>query len=217
MASAAEVKLDNGRTVRIAQETRYPWDGAVKMTVDPDQSAALTIHVRIPGWARNEPVPGDLYRFADKSAAKVGLKVNGKAAPIQVEKRYVSLSREWKRGDVIELNLPMPVRRVLANEQVAEDRGRVALERGPIVYAVEWADNPKGQVRDLILPDTERLTAEFKPALLNGVTVVKGKALSGRSEQAFTAIPYYAWANRGRGEMIVWIRNHEPATGPDGK
>ena len=223
MASTAEIKLDNGRTVKIAQDTRYPWDGAVRMTVDPDQSAALTIHVRIPGWARNEPVPGDLYRFADKPAGNVLLKVNGKAVPMQLEKGYVSLQRTWKAGDTIELHLPMPVRRVVANSEVADDRGRVAIERGPLVYAAEWADNANGRVRNLMLPDQARLTAEFKPALLKGVTVVKGKAVAlavdgqgktARSEQEFTAIPYYAWANRGKGEMIVWLPNSESSAKP---
>jgi DUF1680 family protein len=218
MASNAEIKLDNGRTVKIAQETRYPWEGAAKITVNPDQKAALTIHVRIPGWARNEPVPGDLYRYADKSADKVSLKVNGKAVPIQVEKGYATLHRTWKAGDSIELNLPMPVRRVVANDQVAADRGRVAIERGPIVYAAEGADNANGRVRNLLLPDKEHLTAEFKPELLNGVMVIKGKAIElgpngqngvPKTVQEFTAIPYYAWANRGRGEMIVWLPREE--------
>jgi DUF1680 family protein len=227
MASTAEIKLDNGRTVKIAQETRYPWEGAVKMTVHPDQTSPLTIHVRIPGWARNEPVPGDLYSYTDKSAGRVSLKVNGKAVPIQVEKGYVSLNRTWKAGDTIELSLPLPVRRVVANDQVAADRGRVAIERGPIVYAAEWTDNPNGRVRNLMLPDKEHLTAEFKPELLHGVTVVKGKAIAladdghgriTRTEQEFAAIPYYAWANRGRGEMMVWFPRDEasarPATHP---
>jgi DUF1680 family protein len=218
MASNAEIKLDNGRTVKIAQETRYPWDGAVKMTVNPDQKAALTMHVRIPGWARNTPIPGDLYSYADKSADKVSLKVNGKAVPIQVEKGYATLHRTWKAGDSIELNLPMPVRRVVANDQVAADRGRVAIERGPIVYAAEGADNANGRVRNLLLPDKEHLTAEFKPELLNGVMVVKGKAIElgpngqngvPKTVQEFTAIPYYAWANRGRGEMTVWLPREE--------
>jgi hypothetical protein len=223
MTSTAEIKLDNGRIVKMAQDTRYPWDGAVKMTVTPDQSAPLTINVRIPGWARNEPVPSDLYRFADKSTDPVVLKVNGKPVPIQVEKGYVAVSHTWKAGDIIELNLPMPVRRVVANDQVAADHGRVALQRGPIVYAAEWPDNPNGRVRNLMLPDNEHLTAEFKPALLKGVTVVKSKAVAlafdaqgkvTKTEQEFTAIPYYAWANRGSGQMLVWIPNSEANAKP---
>jgi DUF1680 family protein len=223
MASNAEIKLDAGRTVRMTQETRYPWDGAVRMTVNPDQAGPLTVHVRIPGWARNEPVASDLYRYADKAPAAPVLKVNGKPALLQIEKGYVALTRDWKTGDTIELDLPMPVRRVLANDQVAADRGRVALERGPVVYTAEWVDNPGGKVRSLMLPDSAKLTAEFQPALLKGVTVIKGKAVAlsydakgtvQKSAGNFTAIPYYAWANRGRGQMTVWIPNSEASARP---
>jgi DUF1680 family protein len=223
MASSADIKLDNGRTLQIVQDTRYPWDGAVKMTVNPDQAVTATIHVRIPGWAHDQPVPGDLYHFADKSPAAVTLKVNGRKVPATLDKGYVALNHTWKKGDTIELNLPMPVRRVIANPQVAADRGRVAIERGPIVFAAEWADNADGRVRNLMLPDSAKLTAEFRPALLNGVEVVKGTAVSlasdgqgriNRTQQDFTAIPYYAWANRGKGEMIVWLPSSEQTARP---
>ena len=218
VGSTAEIKLDNGRQVKMLQETRYPWDGDVRMTVSPDRNSDLTIKVRIPGWARNEAVPSNLYRFGDSVSEQVALKVNGAPIPINVEKGYVSIRRKWKRGDLIELNLPMPVRRIMANELVQADRGRIALQRGPIVYAAEWPDNPDGRVRNLVLPDGAKLTAEFRPALLSGVEVVKAKAISlaydaqgqiTRKEQDFTTIPYYAWANRGAGEMIVWIPKDE--------
>jgi hypothetical protein len=222
-ASTADIRMDNGQTVKMSQETRYPWDGAVKMRVAPERAARFTINVRIPGWARNEAMPSDLYRFAEKSDGPVVLKVNGRSVPIKLDKGYVALTRNWRSGDVIELMLPMPVRRVVANEQVAADRGRVALERGPIVYCAEWPDNPGGKVRNLLLPDAAKLTAEFRPDLLNGVEVIKGKAdglaydAQGqvlKTQQDFTAIPYYAWANRGRGQMVVWIPNSEASAIP---
>jgi uncharacterized protein len=220
VASTADIKLDNGRRVKVIQETRYPWDGAVKMTVNPDRSGGFTINVRIPGWAHNEAVPGDLYRFLDKVEESVLLKVNGQPVPLNIDKGYVSLNRGWKRGDVIELALPMPVRRVAANDRVEADRGRVALQRGPVVYCAEWPDNLQGHVRNLMLADNAKLTAEFKSELLGGVMVIKGNAVAlaydeqnqvVKNEQEFTAIPYYAWANRGPGEMIVWIPNNEAA------
>ena len=223
VGSTAEIKMDDGHTVKMTQDTRYPWDGAVKITVNPDQSGPFNVNVRIPGWARNEPVPTDLYRFAEKFADPVLLKVNGKTVPIKLDKGYVALSRTWKRGDVISLDLPMPVRRVLSNDQVAADRGRIALERGPIVYAAEWPDNPKGQVRNLVLPRNEPLATEFRPDLLNGVMVVKSRAVAlaydaqgkvTKNEQEFAAIPYYAWANRGRGQMMVWIPETEASAKP---
>ncbi len=223
VANTAEIKLDNGQTVKMKQETRYPWDGNVKMTVSPETAESLTVYVRIPGWARNEPVASDLYRFAVESPEAAALKVNGKTVRMQLDKGYVALTRTWKPGDVIELNLPMPVRRVLANDHVAADRGRVAIERGPIVYAAEWPDNPKGQVRNLMLPRSGHMAAEFKPGLLHGVTVVKGRAIAlaydaqgkiTKTEEEFTAIPYYAWANRGRGQMMVWFPETEAFAKP---
>jgi uncharacterized protein len=223
MGSTADIKLDNGRTVKVAQSTKYPWDGAVKMTVSPDKTGPLTINVRIPGWARNEVVSGDLYQYADKPAGQPTLKVNGRPVAMKLDKGYVALKRTWKAGDIVELNLPMPVRRVRSNELVAANKGRVAIERGPIVYTAEWADNPNGKVRNLMLPDSAALTTEFRPGLLKGVTVVKSRAVAysfdaegkvNKSPQEFTAIPYYAWANRGRGQMMVWIPNSEESVVP---
>ena len=126
-------------------------------------------------------------------------------------------------SDVIDLALPMPVRRVVANDRVGADRNRVALQRGPVVYAAEWPDSPTGHVRNLVLPDSAPLGAEFRPGLLGGVTVITGKAIglaydaAGKvsgTGQPFTAIPYYAWANRGRGEVLVWIPRAESAARP---
>jgi hypothetical protein len=184
------------------------------MLIDPGQSETLAIKVRIPGWARGQAVPGNLYRFTEQTHEPVTLSVNGKSVPILLERGYVTLRREWQSGDTIELNLPMPVRRIVANTQVAQDRGRVALQRGPLVYAAEWLDNPNHKVRNLLLPDRGNLTASFEPSLLNGVEVVKSTALAlaydaaghvTKTEQPFTAVPYYSWANRGKGQMLVWI------------
>lgn len=223
VGSTADIKLDNGRQVKMTQETRYPWDGSVKIGVAPDRRARLTIKVRVPGWARDEALPSDLYRFVDQVAEPVTLKINGKAVKVKLDRGYVNLNRVWQRGDVIELGLPMPVRRVAAHEAVEANRGRVALQRGPIVYCAEWPDNPDGRVRNLVLPDSAPLTSEFRSDLLNGVTVIKARAVSlsydeqakvNRREQQFTAIPYYAWANRGKGEMIVWLPNNAASARP---
>jgi hypothetical protein len=226
VASRAEIKMESGRVLRLVQHTSYPWDGAIRITVNPDSTGQFAINVRIPGWARNEAAPSDLYRFLDQSGEQVVLKVNGLSMPTKVDKLdrgYVTLDRKWKPGDVIELVLPMPARRVVASDHVAADRGRVALQRGPIVYCAEWPDNPGGRVRNLVLPDSARLTAEFRPDLLNGVMTIRGKALGllydsegklGKREQDFVAIPYYAWANRGPGEMSVWIADNEASVTP---
>jgi DUF1680 family protein len=223
VASTADIKLDSRRTVKVVQETRYPWDGAIKIAVTPNTPAKFAIKVRIPGWARNEVLPGDLYRFLDKVDEQPIVKVNGKSVPVTLEKGYLTLDRTWKEGDVIQVSLPMPVRRVVANQQVAADKGRVALQRGPIVYCAEWPDNPNGRVRNLMLADDAKLTAEFKPNLLNGVAVIKGTTVAlayqkdgtiAKTAQELTAIPYCVWANRGPGEMIVWIPNSESSARP---
>jgi len=223
VANSAEVRLDGGVKVKLQQETRYPWDGAVKLTVTPERDAKFTLNVRIPGWARNEVTPSDLYRFADQVRDRVVLKVNGKPAPLALDKGYAVLAREWKRGDSVELSLPMPVRRVVANTAVASDRDRVTLQRGPLVYCAEWPDNPGGHVRNLVLSDGAPLKTAFRADLLNGVEVIQGKAVGlaydaqgavRKSELEFTAIPYYAWANRGRGQMLVWIPDKESAGKP---
>jgi uncharacterized protein len=221
VSSTADVKMDNGRTVKIEQETHYPWAGAIKMTIAPDRPAPFRVKVRIPGWARNQPVPSDLYRFVDSATTPVTIKVNRRPIAIRLDKGYAIIDRVWKPGDIIEVNLPMPIRRVVANDQVSADRGRVALERGPILYALEAADN--GKVRNLVLGRDEKLTAEYKPEMLKGVEVIEGRAVAMsydaqgtvlKNQQPFTAIPYYAWANRGRGQMIVWIPETEAAARP---
>jgi uncharacterized protein len=212
-----------GRPVTIIQDTRYPWDGAVKMTVRPDRARDLTIKIRVPGWARNEPVPSDLYRFLDTITDPVVLKVNGTPADVTLDKGYVTLARRWQPGDVVDLTLPMRVRRIIANDRVEADRNRVALQRGPIVYAAEWTDNANGHVRNLVLPDTSSLGSEFRPNLLNGVQVVTARAFGVamnadgqpvKTEQHLVAIPYSTWANRGRGEMLVWLPRTEASARP---
>jgi uncharacterized protein len=202
----ADIKLNDGRTLTLTQVTRYPWDGDVKITIAPEKKSRFTLAVRIPGWACNEPVPSDLYRFAETNTEPIALAINGKAVRFKVKNGYANLRRLWKPGDVVDLNLPMPVRRVLANSNVKADAGRVALQRGPIVFCAEWPDNPGGKVLDLTLPDDRVLTAQFDKQLLNGVEIIKSRAVNAdKKEQDFTAIPYFAWANRGPGQMTVWL------------
>ena len=214
IAGTGRLKTDAG-TVLIRQETRYPWEGAVTMTVEPEKSARFAVYVRIPGWARNEAWPaGGLYAFKDASAEQASLKVNGRAVKTVVEKGYVRIDRKWNSGDVIALDLPMPVRRVVADERIEDDRGMTALVRGPIVYCAEGVDNA-GNVSSLYIPDEAELSARFEPDLLNGVAVIRGevrtavRAGDGLSaadpRHELTAIPYYAWGNRADGEMSVWL------------
>ncbi len=151
-----------GRPVVLTQETRYPWDGAVKLTVAPDAAGPFELAVRIPGWARGEAMPTGLYTFLDASEEKPGLKINGEPAALDIRDGYARLRRDWRPGDTVELTLPMPVRRVVANDGVAEDRGRAAIQRGPLVYAVEGVDNGD-RVFDLVLPDRRCAPSGFPP------------------------------------------------------
>jgi DUF1680 family protein len=213
IAGRAELTTE-GVKLGVRQETRYPWEGKVTIRVDPARPVALAVHVRIPGWAQGRPVPSDLYRYAEAGVAPFSLTVNGQPVKPEIVKGFAVLQRTWKAGDAIELDLPMPVRRVLAHDKVEADAGRVALERGPVVYCAEAVDNG-GRVFNLVLPDDARLEARHRPELLGGVTVVTGRALAlhatddGRSvatrEQDFLTVPYYAWAHRGEGEMAVWL------------
>jgi DUF1680 family protein len=213
VAGTATAEVD-GRTVRLTQETRYPWDGAVTLRVEPDRAGRFALLVRIPGWARNRPVPGDLYRYADASNPEPALEVNGKAVEIELEKGFARIERRWEKGDTVALDLPMLVRRTVAHEKVIDDHGRVALERGPIVFCAEGVDHGPEGVLPLLLPADAAVAAEFRPDLLGGVTVLRGKArlmrrtrdgsAEAEGERDLVLMPYYARAHREPSQMTVW-------------
>ena len=159
------------------------------------------MRVRIPGWAQNQPLPGDLYRYANTSAAKPEILVNGESVSYETEQGYAVLDREWNTGDEVELSLPMQVRTVKASELVADDKGKVAIERGPIVYCVEEKDNP--EIGTIQVSEGTQFESNYNADLLAGVEVIKA---SGKTkEETFTAIPYYVWNNRGANKMDVWL------------
>jgi uncharacterized protein len=210
---SAELEF-GGKKLQLEQTTKYPWDGRVEIAVSPETvGQKFALHVRIPGWASGDAWPTDLYSYLDKSGEMPTLAVNGKPVKIEPVKGYAVIDRAWQAGDKVTLELPMPVRRVIANEKVANDRGRVALLRGPMVFCIEGADVAGGKVSDLVLPDAAPLATQFRSDLLGGVQVITGEAQRAdpKTKQAtgepvaFTAIPYFAWANRGKGEMAVWL------------
>ena len=206
-AGAATIDIGNGKVVKISQETDYPWDGRIKLTIAPDQPSEFDLCVRIPGWALGNPVPSDLYRFASTEAAPVSLKINGETVEAKPGKDgYVHLARSWKVGDEVSLDLPMPVRRVHAHEKVEADKGKVALMRGPIVYCLEGVDNKGIDLFKLSLPTSSELKTEHRATLLGGVTVIRAPGLDEKKTPVtLTAIPYFAWANREKGPMTVWL------------
>ena len=174
-------------TVTVTQRTAYPWDGKTTIHVDPENSRTFAVHVRIPGWARNEVVPSDLYRFQNTVSKTATLRVNGKRVSPEICDGFACIERQWAQGDTIELDLPMPVRRIIANDKVKADQGRVALQRGPLVYCLEWPDND-GQVLNMVIPDKAKSKTKQRPDLLSGVTVITGKAQVAKRQSEGTVV-----------------------------
>jgi DUF1680 family protein len=189
--------------VKLRQETRYPWDGKVTITVTPQAKAVFTLNVRIPGWARSEPVPSDLYRYNDGLKPEVRLALNGQPVALVLKKGFAQIHRTWQAGDKVELDLPMPVRRVVAHAEVKDDVDKFAIERGPLVYCAEGIDNG-GKVLTKVLSMDSRLEIVPRRDLFGGIVAVKivppGKG------DSVTTIPYCLWENRGPNEMTVWFR-----------
>jgi len=175
---AGEAKIDlDGWAVSVRQETRYPWDGSVRITMDLERKGEFALHVRVPGWAQNLPVPTDLYRFAETGDAKVVIRVNGKPVALDLDKGFARIRRVWKKGDTVEVVFPMAARRVTAHPSVKDDEGFVAVERGPLVYCAEGIDNG-GKALNIILPDKTALRPEERTGLLGGIVVLTGEALA---------------------------------------
>jgi hypothetical protein len=201
VAGQGNVKLGNNR-VEVTQTTNYPWDGAVKISIDPEKESEFSVYVRIPGWVHNEPVPSDLYSFLDPQVDNARFLINGAEEDMEIEKGYARIHRKWRKGDTIALDLPMTVRRVVAHDKVEEDRGKVALQRGPLVFCFEGIDNGD-RVLDRKLPDEMAFSTEFRLNLLGGITVIGGTVPE--TSESLAAVPYFAWSHRGTGEMAVWL------------
>jgi len=202
MSNNADITLANHR-LKINQKTNYPWNGKVKLDVNPEKEAVFTIKLRVPGWARNEVMPGGLYSYKDKSSALPTLVINGKKQDVRITDGYFVINRKWNKGDKVEVNFPMGIREVVASEKITDDRNKIALEYGPLVYAVEEADN--ANVDGITVNSKTSLKVKTQPNLLKGIEVIQGA--NGKDE--FTAIPYYTWSNRGIGKMKVWLPKKE--------
>lgn len=221
MGNEAELKV-GGKKVILHQETRYPWDGHVILTVDKNAAGTFAMKIRIPGWVRNQVVPSDLYTYSDGKRPGYSVKVNGEVVTSALELGYFTIERKWKKGDRVELQLDMEVRTVKANGKVEADRGRMAVERGPIVYCAEWPDN-SFNVLSLLMNQHPQFEVVERPDLLYGLNQIKTPVQTleydeqGRlvvKDQELTLIPYYAWAHRGPGNMAVWLPSEVRATRP---
>lgn len=211
MGNRGELKVNNKKIV-LEQETSYPWNSDIRIRVVKG-ALPFTMNLRIPGWVRNEVLPGDLYRYDDEQKLGYTVTVNGEAVEGELQKGYLQIERKWKKGDVVEVHFDMQSRVVRANEKVAADRGRVAVERGPIVYCAEWPDNDFN-VHNILLNQHPSFQVVNNPDLLYGICEITtdAQALSydaaGRlivKDVKLTLIPYYAWAHRGEGDMEVWL------------
>jgi hypothetical protein len=198
-------------SISLRQTTRYPWQGTVQIAVEPAAPVEFDLNVRVPGWCQGITRPEDLYTIAGRpeSGAFV-VKVNGQPVAASIVAGYARIHRRWQANDIVDVEMQMPVRRVLANTMVKADAGKVTLQRGPLVYCLESIDT-QGRVRNLSLPDDAKLSAEFRQDLFGGVMVIRGDALASFADAPapkpaqLLAIPYYANANRGPVSMCVWI------------
>ena len=216
-----------GKDVVLEQTTQYPWDGDVTVTIKKNQAKQFALMVRIPEWITNRPVPSHLYSFSDDVLGSYSVKVNGQLVNGVLDNGYLAIDRKWKKGDVVSIHFDMPVRTVKAHPAVVDDRGRIAVERGPLVYCAEGVDNERFSIFNFLMPAQPRFrTAE---RTINGtrnvtftVTAVEvdGEALDtdnlGHAHvrpAVLTMIPYYAWNHRGPGDMEVWMPQSISALG----
>ncbi|MBQ5417149.1 MAG: glycoside hydrolase family 127 protein [Bacteroidales bacterium] len=199
MANTMHDSVKNG-DVSVSMETNYPWDGKVKIVVNEAPKKGFNLKLRIPGWVRGEVVPSDLYEFDDDVELGYKVSLNGQEISADLDKGYFCIDRKWAPGDVVVLDMDMEPRLVKANDKVEADRGRVAVERGPIVYCAEWPDNPDVKVREVVLSDSPKLAVRENKGKLYGIDEILVQ------DSNLTLIPYYAWNHRGAGDMIVWMK-----------
>lgn len=212
--SVTSFSLDGGN-LNVEQTSNMPWDGNVSISFDSENPVRATIMIRIPGWAANSPVPGDLYSFVNKVSSAPVLKLNGKLVKYRVKNGYAIVSRKWQKGDHLEWGLPFEIRMIKANTKIEDDRDKMALQLGPVVFCAEFPDQDEPDLLSLVVPQENPLNFEFEQALLGGINTITGDALGSKQSQEkdsvltyarkFKAIPYYAWAHRGQGQMKVWL------------
>ena len=214
LSNDADITVGN-RKVKISQKADFPWNGKVEITVDPGSPGRFELRLRIPGWTRNEALPGGLYKFSDQNNEDYTISVNDEILTPKIENGYAVINRKWNGGDKIMLDLPMPVRTLIADEKIRDDIGKIAVQRGPVIFCAEWPDNNDGKVLNLVIDKGSAFSTEFVPDLLEGTQIIKTtgaqtkKTLDGRIEtleqESVTLIPYALWNNRGPGQMMVWL------------
>ena len=220
-ANTATIQV-NGKDVTLEETTEYPWNGDIAIKVLQNKAKAFNMMVRIPGWVLNKVVPSDLYSYSDDILAGYEVSVNGQTVNGLLENGYLVINRNWKKGDVVRIHFDMPVRTVIANPHVSDDRGRIAVERGPLVYCAEWADNEGINPHHLLLARQPQFEVEEGYGISNtegDSKTFKVTAITAQAQEASVTregklaakdvrvklIPYYAWNHRGAGKMDVWL------------
>lgn len=212
MANNADIKVGN-KTVKIVQTGDYVWDGKSVIEIGGNKAGEFTLKLRMPGWAGGSPVPGDLYTYADNRQSHISVRVNGEDVPVQnLAKGYLPITRKWRKGDKVELEFDNSPRVVHANRKIKSNRGKIAIERGPIVYCAEWPDNDF-DINSMILYPNPAFS-EKRDSKLHGIVQLSTAAQTVTRDDSgslvvkevnLSLIPYYAWAHRGEGCMKVWL------------
>lgn len=214
MSNEGELEVQ-GKKITLKQTTNYPWDGDIAVEVAKTSGKPFALNIRIPGWVNNQVVPSDLYTYTDGKRLGYAVTVNGSSVENHINNGYFVIDRKWKKGDKVEIHFDMEPRTVKANEKVEADRGRIAIERGPLVYCAEWVDNDFN-VLGVLMNREPKFEVVDKPELLNGIKMIKTNAQTldydknGRlvaTDVTLSMIPYYAWVHRGSGNMAVWLPN----------
>jgi len=217
-----------GKPVSITQQSDYPWDGNIEIIINDNSAGKFGLKIRIPGWARNEAIPGGLYNFADENSEPAVIRVNGMEINPEIEEGYAVIDRRWKSGDKVQIVLPMPVRMVAADERVKDNNGKVAIQRGPLMFCAEGPDNGEGHVLNYILDMDAEFSTSYAADLLTGTQIVKAMGrqvrrdlddnISTGDDEEIVMIPYHLWNNRGPAEMMVWmpvtVENAKPMPAP---
>lgn len=212
-ASSTVDVIMNNQPLQIIQQNNYPWEGNLSFVINTVKVNAFKMMIRIPGWAMNSVIPSDLYYFSNSSALKPEIKINGIAVNYDINKGFAVIDRAWKKNDKVEINLQMDVKKIVCQEKVPGNIGKLAIQRGPLMYCAEWKDND-GKTANIVIPENTSFGSYFQPSLLGGIMTltatvpvvqVKDESTLETKKKTITLIPYYSWANRGKGEMQVWF------------
>ncbi|WP_276391974.1 glycoside hydrolase family 127 protein [Eudoraea chungangensis] len=203
MSNTAEISMAEG-VLSVNQKTNYPWNGKVEVSFNNAKGINANLKLRIPGWNRNEVMDGDLYTYTDDVKPACELRINGELFEVDTQEGYLDIpKRKWSKNDTLEIIFEMPVRKVKSNDLVTANKGKMALERGPIVYCIEAADNDD-KILEISIAETANYQYKYDKDILGGLGVLRGP--SALNQKTITAIPYYAWAHRDIGPMAVWMK-----------